>query len=197
MDKTCYLWTQHFFTHADARKSRQTAFFSLIHLLVHRSPSTFPFPLRPFLLLLLPPAPASLPSPLPLRSVYRGILMWPVRELVKLSQLCASGSQGPFSSRRGKPAPAGALLLAACWQINRGGLLFPPPSCIRYFPLTTSPRASVRDQNAVLLEGFGSGLSPYSAGDEMTKKLTGAHGCRTVNLVHCLKALLDQIKTAN
>lgn len=147
MDKTCYLWNQHFFflshTHTYARKSRQTAFFSLIHLPVHRSPSTFPSPLRPFLpvlLLLLPQAPASLPSPLPLRCVYRGILMWPVRKLVKLSQLCASGCQGPFSSRRGKPAPAGALLLAACWQISRGGLLFPlHPRAFVVFPWPPSP----------------------------------------------------------
>lgn len=188
-------------THTDARRSRQTAFFSLIHLPVHRSPSTFPFPRRTFLLLLLPQAPASLPSPLPLRSVYHGILMWPVRELVKLSQLCASGCQGPFASRRRKPAPAGALLLAACWQISRGGLLSPPSNPVHSLFSPDHPPGPLSEIK----------MPPYSkdSGADLKRIVTlkrqrwdDLKTNKSTRLLHresCAssQSTLDQIKTAN
>lgn len=87
---------------------------SLIHLLpcsfLPRFPfdqtSTAPFPPSP---LFLPPTPPPLLSLVPpsllLCSMYSRILMWPVRELVKLSQLCAVSVSEPHSSHHKQSIP--------------------------------------------------------------------------------------------
>lgn len=52
-----------------------------------------------------PPLPSLLPPALFLCSMYCRILMWPVRELVKLSQLCACRCQSPTPPTTGSPVP--------------------------------------------------------------------------------------------
>ena len=126
---------------------------SLIHLLTRRLPSppirprllSFPFPLHLCFLLptSLPPPPPPPPPPaspstrsLFLCSMYCRILMWPVRELVKLSQLCACRSQRPTPPTAGSPLPlelSSSLYVDKWTEEGFSSSILCPSQCIHCF----------------------------------------------------------------